>query len=313
MLSSFLVVFVSCAQAEESKAERDRYISEFLNMAINSQVHFPSVLTLYNSESSLNEKKIKQAYPWLAPFIFRGNNAPKSAVINKWNKPIRVSMGYPNDLESPNTTKLGQDDEALWPIFSSALEINDPAKEKIVVDEIERVAPELSRLINLPVKYVPHEQEKEVEPSNVRIIFSDKIFMKNKYKPDVFIPGIHTYGGVRDSFDAFVNRSLFGVVFFSPDSSQQVYGYVFPDTENSIQMSFCYIWNGHSEEILRSLTKECLLSSMGLTNREKITAFSEAGEFSENDKNFISFLYLPEVKSGYDYIQAYKVVQKEIH
>ena len=40
----------------------------------------------------------KESYPWLYEYLYRDEGTPRYYAINKWTGPIRISIGYPNDL-----------------------------------------------------------------------------------------------------------------------------------------------------------------------------------------------------------------------
>jgi hypothetical protein len=40
----------------------------------------------------------KESYPWLYEYLYRDKGVPRYFAINKFTGPIRISIGYPNDL-----------------------------------------------------------------------------------------------------------------------------------------------------------------------------------------------------------------------
>lgn len=307
----------------------------FLEAVINPYVLHPGqkeqrVLGVNDTPTEhLQKAKLKKIYPWLAPFVYPEHGLPKFSAVNKWNKNIRISLGFPNDLKIASDQEQHADsDDKLKASIVSDVSVTTK-NEDVVISQVRSIAPVLSDLTNLKIEYVPHEEETERDFANIRLILMPSMGgMDSLYKIDDHPYASFPYGGGLDRyFDGVVWNYVPGSVFFSPTKNNQVYGYIFPNEKNNIQMAFCYIWQDHEEGVVRSLVSECLLRALGLTNiirTEHDSLLKERGipendsnkgavkqsnvDIPDIDKRLIRLLYSPEMKSGYDLIQASNVL-----
>ena len=292
----------------------------------------PNYLGMNTYVQHINEEKYRKFYPWMAPFMFHDTGVPKFAAINKWNKDIQISLGFPNDLK-PASKYLKE--VTQYDLLGASLEYDSSKpveNQETVISQIQQIAPILSDLTGLQVTYIPHEKEAEDLFASVRIII-----MPGKY--ELFKIPAHHFGmgsnysasGPYFFFGGIVWTYMPGSVFFTPALDNQAYGYILPDGKNNIQMSFCYIWQGHDEVKLRSLVNECLVRSLGLTNviytkeasflkewngekhpksTSKDNSPTDVAQLPELDKKLIKLLYSPNIHSGDDILRTYKAITK---
>lgn len=311
----------------------------------------------------------KRKYPWLYEYLYRDEGVPRYAAINKWTKPVRVSLGFPNDLKPlyiPETPKQdGAQDVARfrqqqaaylqeWTVMAAAHNSRLSPSEKVienikdaeeaVVAEVKQHLPLLSELTGLPFSYLPHDKEAlPTDVAELRLILVNKTDdacgpgwktpFKRRVVPDPALRGkwwkcsstsAMTVPGTPHVLNAYFRedfeRYLTTAVLFTPEASQQVDGYLLPEADNSIGMSFCFITIDHAPETLKGLTRECLLRSLGLTGalwenatallghwndpeqlltlRERKRIPSVPPQVTEMDRFLVETLYRPEVVPG---------------
>lgn len=184
---------------------------------------------------------IKQHFPWLETYLFSDKGAPRGTAIAKWEKPIRISLGLPNDLKPYNPPLYnGQPvtENPQWPnifddqkrpvkfdgLYMSAgygKKLKPEAKE-IVSDEAKSLAPILANLTGLPVEFVAEEGANPNNISNVRIVLmepSSTDYWATKFKRNGF-----TTNGM--GFRQIVEDKLQGLIPFTPSfGSYQVDGF----------------------------------------------------------------------------------------
>ena len=326
---------VQSRRSNENRITDEQIRTVFLDAAINPFILHPdqkrpNYLGMNAYPTHINEEKYRKFYPWMAPFMFHDTGVPKFAVINKWNKDIQISFGFPNNLKpSSKYQKEATQHDLLGP--SLAYDFSGPVEnQEIVLSQVQQITPILSDLTGLKITYTQHETEDAL--SNMRIIMMPT---KNElYKLSDHHFGIgsnYESSGPYFFFDGIVWTYMPGSVFFTPALNNQVYGYIFPDGKNNIQMSFCYIWQGHDEFKLRALVNECLIRSLGLTNVISTQEASFLGEWNnerrlqsgstdsfpadtsqlpELDKKLIKMLYLPNIHSGDDILKAYRAITR---
>lgn len=262
----------------------------------------------------------KAVYPWLYEYIFRDNGIPRYYAINKFTEPIKISIGYPNDLApmgpnasdaakgtncaSPQTSSKNAqlcisdrndlNEQAIkTPQFSRAREFAEA--QKIVEAEVKAAIPIMQTETGLPVSYVPHSDETHDNFANVRIVLEDFGYNEKsavvpaglaadfRGNPLLRAPhGVATLVRHSLSYRDDVEPALAGIVRFTPysairseefvqgrDNTRQVDGYLLPNADNSIGLSFCFIYVPTNQSIA-ALARECLLRSLGLPNAPQL-------------------------------------------
>lgn len=211
----------------------ERVISEsllhsiFINTALGSVVVERS-LNLYlnprNAQGFFAAENLEKHYPWIFEHIYFPRGIPRFYALNKWIKPIQVSIGYPNDLRP-----FGDADvkkfllRGDYPDFKIDEEKYNNA-EKIVADEVDNKAVEVSQLIQLPVKFITHKDETLANYAGIRII----LLNPSQKKPATFKKGSSRSAVITEGdgeivlFRDDVAERLLSAVSFTPDSSYQV-------------------------------------------------------------------------------------------
>lgn len=308
----------------------------------------------------------QSAYPWLYPHLVPENGLPKPLAVNKWTQPIRIAFGMPNDLkpyeDAPENGKrvfklvYPRLLEGKWTGFHFA--INDHIADiksydsfSVVENEIKGFAEAVSPIVGLPVSYIAPDLETKDQYGNIRInLFKDdslktqstnRLVSDGAFKRvDRQIPGIY---GVKFGINGPPPPSSFSeleAMLKTPITfkslRRHVEGYFLSNEKNEIQMAVCYIWEGHTIEILRGLIRECLLRSLGFPD----PAYPLAGILSEElsmlgnwngstgpmprfpdylhkplsltdaDRFFLSFLYSPKIQAGMDYMTVQKIIDE---
>lgn len=221
---------------------------------------------------SPDERKSEQPHPnnkrWLDPL------SPIYFIAK------RLGFTYPTRLSLYDSRDLMETSPAY---------VNIASLQTTVEDEITVLLPVIRDLTGLPVSYIEREHETAESTANLRIIFqtrlTDEPLKANLTVPAgkrtsimpsglrTSIPG-DTSGGVaiigeQNSIDyrRAVEPALLTAVHFTSYTDQQVDGYLLPNADNSIGMSFCFIGANRLEPpILRALVRECLVRSLGLPN-----------------------------------------------
>lgn len=240
-------------------------------------------------EPFFSPARFSKEYPWLYPHLYFPEGMPKAFVLNKWVKPIRISVGYPNDLKpyiSPEYKGKALTDYPEWPHFDREDERRNlmdtilvaPGWQtkaeaySVVEQEARDFAPEISNLVNLPVSFLPHKEETKDNFASMRIILIDSPKEKFKFKlapRETWLSLSPEAGEVPKEETLFSLRSsmLEASVNFTPEDLRQVEGLILPNARNEIDMTFCFIWNSHKEWLLRGLVRECMLRSLGIPER----------------------------------------------
>ncbi|MFN3825994.1 MAG: hypothetical protein ACK4NR_00010 [Micavibrio sp.] len=280
----------------------------------------------------LEAEKIRNNYPWLYKHIYP-DSLPRLLVVNKWVKPIRIALGMPNNLR-PLKDKY----EAFY-IEKKSDEYFTSLMQSELIKDLEGVisdfAPDIEKLINLPVNYVSQDQNDLSAAAEIRIVITDDN-----------VPPVH-YRHRREGFlgesgwevTLYKFRSPLGEgniktgFVFASDFKNQVDGYVLVNERNEIEMSICYI-NKHNEaREIALMLKECLVRSLGLLGPVRpydqeaslspslLTLWRVGDDWapfklelppekglSDFDQYLIRTLYNPALKPGMDYIKAQEIL-----
>lgn len=204
----------------------------------------------------------------------------------------------------------------------------------------------------MPVSYLPTDQETRERYGNVRInLFEDGSFPKDSSdqpdhdglfkrsdRPKSSLISMRT-GHIRPLPISFPEAEVtLRSPFLFKTVKRHVEGYFLANGKNEIQMSVCYIWEGHKPEILRGLIRECLLRSLGFPDpayplsgilseelsmlgswngsTDPLPKFSEylhkPFSLTDADRFFLSLLYNPKIKAGMDYMTVRKLLEYEV-
>lgn len=278
---------------------------------------------------------LKEKYPWLYPHIYP-DAAPRLLAINKWTKPIRISLGMPNNLKTFGPYKDGQKREfaifSLYPTEKNT-EISDSNNYAQLKEKISKLSILLEKQTNIDIKIILPNSETIQNYGNVRIVFVDKSHFddsefRNPATPHIF--GVGQF--IPRNFRSFEHNIATGFKFAS-GAKKQVDGYFLTNSKNEIEMAFCYIWHGHEQSTLNALLHECLVRSLGFSGAVAVRGYKSAPEsiltlwnepeewpkkhkdkatppenLSEFDQFMIRTLYNPALRPGMDYLQAQRIL-----
>ncbi|HRI77813.1 MAG TPA: hypothetical protein PLX33_12600 [Alphaproteobacteria bacterium] len=301
-------------------------------------------------------------YPWLYEFMYREEGMPRYAAINKWDvsKPVRVTMGFPNGLKpykllrlpmkretQTASDELGQSSDLLVSSTLTELSVQqqnaDKKSAQIVEDVARAFLPALAGATGLSLLYEGEIDKPENVP-RIHIVLTTEDD-SNPFKRAGRLTMI-SGGGFNSPrhrahlFRGQVESLLKTAIYFTPYAKKQVDGYYLPNAANKIGLAFCFIWQGHPPEMLKALTRECLVRSMGLPDatalqsrgyldlwgdapelprrsKEPIIDTVKVGEtdvpteMSDYDRLFLRLLYRPEVKPGMGAVEVYRVLMQE--
>lgn len=304
--------------SDESKLDGKIYagnalLSQFVNVSLsasirpNSSPHWitfpphspcpraqPDTAFPFDEHSCANPAEFKSRYPWIYEYLYRDHGFPRYLAINKWLTPIRISLGYSNDLlpatahiggphQSSAVDSLNSDlglvlsDPTARPLPSpDKLPGETPGAVKLVADEIQNDIPVLKDQTGLAVSYISHDQEEKNSPANLRIVLvSNPFFWKAPFKRQAATPlgfGASPPTEVRRlrpppnllDFNDDVEPHLLSAVRFTPYSGQQVDGFLLPNADNSVGMAFCFIRTDSAPQMIQAMVRECLVRSLGL-------------------------------------------------
>lgn len=264
---------------------------------------WPSTLRLFMPAN------FAQQYPWLYEYIYRDLGSPRMLSLNKWKRSVKVSVGYPFEL---NAQQSGVNE------FLDYEEVDMQQKQEVLVeDEVKKLAPILRDLTDLPVDYIPHKSETIQNFANLRVIFTDASRFETAFKKGG-VSWAKAYarniGPPARYFRMEIEPLLTTSVKFTSRQKDQVDGYFLTNANNEIEYSFCFLSDRHEQSLLRALVKECVLRSMGLpenTSRQKkalLSAWTSVGKpypsFTDFDRYMLWILYNPRLKPGMSRIEA---------
>lgn len=235
-----------------------------------------------------SQSSLAITYPWLEPLLYPAE-APKALSIFKWNKPIKVSTRFPNNLE-PYTQNYkekisifgenGGRNPFEYVDILSELENSGVSSEKdieVLKESVSRfvnaeklVSQELNKTISkikpiIDLEYVGIN-DSDLEAVNlVVVLMGDKAHWKYN-KNTSSSRSSYIDEKFRYKFFNHIDQYLYTAVNFTSGYDNQVEGFFVPDADGSIQFSVCYIWYGHSTEKISLATRECLLRSLGFPN-----------------------------------------------
>ena len=314
----------------------------FRDVALGGKANLPRRNALLEDNV---QHELKALYPQIYKLVYEDRVRQEGGVY-KWNAPIFISMGFQNDLKPavpPSINGKKIDDLKRWPydlngkalaswfltstgnakLFGEALKKRHEA-EKIVEDEINKNVSDLQHLTHLNVSYLPHSQDNSESKANVRIV------LVADPKAESWISDFKRGDGISKSlaYDQPTPvdiRSLItsdsASVNFTSASRRQVDGFLFANG-NDIDGAYCFIWQEHGAEVIRSLVRECLVRSLGFPGassrlkevNDSLSLWNEGGpdaqsSISELDKYLINLLYDPQLKAGMSDLDLMHLVQ----
>lgn len=246
---------------------RQMLINSFISVSAPTQFVFSSSSDFSFPQESVsfdffNSESIKRNYPWLYPYLYE-SKIPPLLSVNKWVKPIRISLDLPNNYQS-----FGEENKAFG-YYLGSWGTNSPRPEYLsarswVQAESSRTASELSRLTGHDIKFVAEEPLNDpLAVSNVRVVLMDNVkWWSSKFK----IGGKQISANLTNWGHSWLAIEPFLItrIPFTPGNTRQVEGYFISNERNEIQFAVCYIWSGHEKTLLQKLVQECLVRSLGL-------------------------------------------------
>jgi hypothetical protein len=287
------------AQIDGQPFTSGQLVADFLNVAISDRVWDEDLrrdkfeLNLSALQQSTNSQYLRDELnkhdKWLAPYVLREDNWPKSSVINKWQGEITVAIGRPDRAKKDS----------------------DPAMESIVEDQVTAVLPAIRTATGHEIRFVKAEGDPGVRRPDaaIRIIFDEPI--------------IPPYGTEAGGGPFNWEQSLWGAFLFEDSDKENFRGYLLPSSDNTLGLVICKL--RHDTALLRGLVTRCLLRAMGLpglsespasTALGKVSAStrssgheeSERGLPSAYDLKMLSILYCAAVKPGMSKNQVIQVL-----
>jgi len=237
----------------------------------------------------------REKYPWLYEFMYREKGTPRFYAINKWAQPVRISFGFPNDLQpyvSSTVEKNSHDLKSKLPEVNLVKGLNETNKREVfdwAEEEILSSIPEMQEVTGLDISFVKSETTDSVDNlGNMRIVLYSGRPEKNGISP------IQFRGAMRNAYFRQYLDVLYlqTAVRFTPETVKQVDGYILPNADNTIGMTFCYVWDGHPKDVLQKFIRECLFRSLGMPgevylNDASILSFwNDAGKYKKMKKIF---------------------------
>lgn len=240
---------------------------------------FLDFLLRYEFLTSSNQ--MPPEYKWLEEYYFHKNGFPKVGVINKWQSEITIGISLPRYSEKD----IEFEDDKSWGVISEI---------------IKSLAPELTKVTGLPVKYMKVTTNEHQARIRIIPVSQDK--------------SIH--GASRSAYPqwSLIGREdeLWGAVEFLDD---RLDGYIFPNPNNSIGMALCKVNKSNDYDAIKADVATCLVRSLGLTGKfdasESTLVHSKfTNGLRDYDLNLLRLLYCPEIKPGMDKYQAIDVFMK---
>ncbi len=251
-------------------------------------------------------------YPWIVNLVNSESLAPRSPAINKWNSPVTISLGFPNDL-LPQGAVIGENKG----VFKQLNKGTFPKRDGLVKDAVMSLSSELSSLTGLSVRWLDGESAKD---GRIRIVLTDE-YDERKSVYRLYRASVSTLSApdkvTEEEFRRTVEMQMDTAIKFTPSYEAGLDGYFIPDDTNHIKFAVCYIWSGHSDVMIKALVSECLFRSLGLPDifADKhislLMNWNKAADLKSSrsddevprgpsslDKLFLRMLYEPGVKVG---------------
>lgn len=197
-------------------------------------------------------RDVVKDYSWLYRSIYRPDGIPNPMGIVKRQSPVVVTTGFPVSVSRRHHAPVIQ-----WPDADRNLVV-----ESIVRDVVQDLSPQITDMTGLPVRYIERDASGS-DDANLRIVYVsdidswDTLYKKNnantvRDRRDLSVP-------YRPDIEDLIDTKI----KFTPGDNNRVDGYIIANQKNVIEMSYCYVWEGHREIMLRALVTECMLRSLG--------------------------------------------------
>ncbi|HEY0901686.1 MAG TPA: hypothetical protein VGD95_06135 [Micavibrio sp.] len=312
--------------------------SVFTKDMMNDHKGRPNLDITQRYSSLTDPENIKREYPWLYEHIYPSDGLPKLLSVSKWNKPVRITFGMPNDIRPYAKPEDSRNEE--FTMEGKGREYMEAYRSgpliQSLVPSVKNISDQLSKLTGLNISYLAHEQETKENLAEIRV----NIQSLSRNKPENHFKmergydyGLSSYGPNNVPFHGgYAENAIKTGFVFTATSRQQVDGYILTNAKNEIVMAVCYIWNGHEPDMIKKLVHEYILRSLGLPGGIPIVTGSKPKSYltywndsdvwgedesqkppqpegiSEFDQFMIKTLYNPALKPGMDYVEAQKIL-----
>lgn len=243
--------------------DKEAVIQDFTNIALSE--HYFGQFGYQGNQHSAPKGNF-------AKLLEKGVNKETFPLLAKWDAPVKIGIQIPFDGMADAGTP------------------SSPKVESIISDQVQKALPILRSNTRLEMTYVSNSNDVNNEP-NIRIFYVSNTCWKPEQTINWFkIPdcrfdlhGFDVWAGIPPP----LMQALFGltdkyrksIIPFTPLQRSQVEGFIFFDGKR-INQSVCLIWMHHPEPLLRALTSECLLRSLGLTGVSSLAPRSLLGAWN---------------------------------
>lgn len=246
----------------------EQLIADFLSIAYS--VHLPVMESLYPRQSGHGYGRLMPSFRTplqkdvsnlaavfperFGEFLLRQKGRPKFAVLNKWNRDIRIGLNFVSAHSDEERKSIEQE----------------------LGGHIETVAREIAGDTGLKMQF-RGQVEDCAGDIDICITVSGDFSFNNPFKVFLAIEAInpmHSHGQKFYRLENYISDA----VVFTPLSKAQVRGYFISDGRNNIEFAACQMWSYLDTDLMKALTTECLLRAMGLpgTARSKNLASLDA-------------------------------------
>ncbi|HIF26486.1 MAG TPA: hypothetical protein EYG18_07185 [Micavibrio sp.] len=248
----------------------------------------------FNDATSLTRLQKQDQYQetdrpakWLHDLINRPDGIANPMGLHKWTQPIKISTGLPIPY-SPQADRL----------ISLPYTENAETEQKIK-NIVTNFIPQLEPLVGLPISWA---EDSDSDQINVRIIYIQNIHGENHdlswqsdYKRGrVWISKPNSGPEPFFNFEHKINTKY----SFTPSTLEQVEGYLIANPDNSYKFAYCYIWEGHNDNMFVALVKECVLRSLGFPNPPSYATNSFLSIWNSDLETHNSVNYSPAKNKG---------------
>ncbi|MES9822813.1 MAG: hypothetical protein ABW127_00110 [Candidatus Thiodiazotropha endolucinida] len=324
---------------------RHRVVRSFLAGAFSEHIE-GSIFRIPSKQiqgpySFLEYNRLKKEYPWFYKHLYHPDGMPRFVAINKWVEPVKISTGWPNDLKPFEPVRTVSEEHDDYALFGGAA--NNEGYREILENELETLLPELRRETTLDITYLPHGTETLDNYANLRIVFlkgeKDKEpTFKSGFTRSMFSGGLGRQHPITVLFRGQVEPNFISAVYFTPNTKKHVEGYFLPNHKNEIDFAVCYLMEGHEENMVRAMVRECVVRALGLPDATTIdrlpnnilsswndqTQWSrgsgtpqlpeEPPSLTEADKLMLHMLYLPKIRPGMSPIETQRAfLDRSLH
>ena len=234
---------------------------------------------------SSNPNSFERTFPWFVPYIKRPAGVPPFGVLNRWEKPVKVSLDLPIYTLAAHNVHTAQDEAGKYPrnVDSDYKKRDDPIFQKLT-DMVTDVLPAIRAASGQDVQFqAPFtDKEQSADYARIRIVpvrfFETQNYFKfNRYHPAQDGYPVREYFGMRYSEYA----STLGGVSFTPNIRAQVDGYLMPDVDAQLGLVVCRVVPALGVVLMKTLVTECLIRAMGLPDIAPAPTGSLLGRWNE--------------------------------